>query len=85
MGILKSGFLHLTSLDSLKMNDLQEKNKGSQQERKSLFEMSFAHNNENMAMWGLYGIPFSESLCIILPKKAINKMVNNNLTISYGL
>jgi len=81
LGILESGYFHLTSLVSLKMNDLQEGSKGNFQERRKLYEMSFAYSSENMAMWGLYGIPLKESLCVILPKKAINTIINNGTVV----
>ena len=56
IGIIRSGYFHISSGD--RMNDRQELQKGSREMWKNIYIGSFAYGqNENMAMWGLYGLP----------------------------
>ena len=68
IGIIRSGFFHLSSGD--RMNDRQELQKGSRDMWKNIFIGSFAYGqNENMAMWGLYGLPWEDAVCLSIPGK----------------
>ena len=61
LGILKSGYVHLTSIQS--KNDKTEIFHGQESERENVFAFSFAHGTkENMSLWGLYSIPWTEGV-----------------------
>lgn len=81
LGILRSKSVHLSSLNNSKMNDLLEQTKGNLKQRERSYEMSFAFGNtENMAMWGLYSLPYKEAICITFSQSLIKKFLGN-----YGL
>lgn len=71
---MKSGYWHLSLGDV--MNDKQELTKGSAQKWKNIFIASFGFGeNENMAMWGLYSIPWNKAVRISIPLKAMKKWI----------
>ncbi|NLT16266.1 MAG: hypothetical protein GXY11_01420 [Clostridiales bacterium] len=76
IGMVRSGYFHLSSGD--RMNDRQELLKGSREVWKNTFIGSFAYGqNENMAMWGLYGLPWEDAVCIIVPGRQMNEWVDS--------
>lgn len=77
--ILQSNYFHLTRGNLSSMNDHHEPTKGSSEVWKRTYIGSFSYgSNENMAMWGLYGLPWSEAVRISLPRKAMNEWINNS-------
>lgn len=63
----------LTRGNSLNINDQHEAiMKGSYQEWNKTYIASFAFgSSENMAMWGLYGLPWEDAVRIAIPQKAM--------------
>lgn len=61
----------LTRGNSLKINDQHEAiMKGSYQEWNKTYIASFSFgSSENMAMWGLYGLPWEDAVRIAIPQK----------------
>ncbi|MBR2042309.1 MAG: hypothetical protein IJ945_08065 [Oscillospiraceae bacterium] len=68
----------LTRGNSLSINDQHEAMmKGSWQEWNKTYIGSFAFGAaENMAMWGLYGLPWEDAVRISIPKKAMLKWID---------
>ena len=68
IGMIGSGYFHLSKGD--RMNDRQELKKGCMEVWQNTFIGSFAYGqNENMAMWGLYGLPWEDAVCMAIPRK----------------
>lgn len=68
IGMIASGYFHLSKGD--RMNDRQEVQKGCPEVWENTFIGSFAYGqNENMAMWGLYSLPWEDGVCISIPRK----------------
>ena len=76
--IYKGASFILTRGNSLKINDQHEsKVKGSWSEWNKTYIGSFSFgNSENMAMWGLYGIPWENAVRIAIPKKAMLQWID---------
>lgn len=68
----------LTRGNSLSINDQNEAHmKGSWSEWNKIYIGSFAFGSaENMAMWGLYGLPWQDAVRISIPKNSMKKWVN---------
>jgi len=76
--ILNSGSLHLTRGNSMSINDYQECKKGSEEDWYKTYIASFGYgNNENMAMWGLYGLPWQNAVRISIPGSLMIKWINS--------
>lgn len=75
---LNMSFL-LTRGNSLLINDQHEAlMKGSWQEWNKTYIGSFSYgSSENMAMWGLYGLPWQDAVRISIPKKAMLKWLDS--------
>lgn len=83
IGMIGSGYFHLSKGD--RMNDRQELKKGSPEVWENTFIGSFAYGqNENMAMWGLYGLPWEDAVCISIPRKQMLEWVRG-MTRIYAL
>ena len=69
----------LTKGNSLTINDQHEAlMKGAWEEWNRLYIGSFAYGSaENMAMWGLYGLPWEDAVRIAIPKKAMLQWIDN--------
>ena len=69
----------LTKGNAYTLNDQQESTcKGSVNEWEKTYIGSFAFgSSENMAMWGLYGLPWDEAVRIAIPGKAMRDWINN--------
>ena len=77
LGILKSGFLRISSLKHL--NDKTEVFYGDPIHRDNTFAFSLAHGTkENMALWGLYSIPWIEGVRLDFSKATISKLLSRN-------
>lgn len=73
-GMLKSGYLWLSRGDQ--MNDRQELTKGDSREWEKIYIASFAFGkSENVAMWGIYGLPHNEAACISFPSYKFSKWI----------
>jgi len=58
------------------MNDMQEITKGNLTDWKSIYISSFAYGkSENIAMWGIYGLPHNEAASISFPSKIFSKWI----------
>lgn len=80
--IIKSGYWHLTSGYSDKLNDQQEMQKGSFERWQRTYLGCFAYgDNENMAMWGLYGLPWEEAVLVSIPQKQMLAWIQKDMTI----
>ena len=68
----------LTRGNSLNINDQHEAiMKGSWREWNKIYIGSFAFgSSENMAMWGLYGLPWQDAVRLAIPKAKMNNWVN---------
>ena len=92
--ILKNKTLQLTRGDSLILNDWHEKNrKGAENEWNKTYIGCFACDNyetnideykinydsENMAMWGLYGLPSNEAIRITIPKTKMIDFIDRSV------
>lgn len=76
IGMLKSRKLHLSRGDQ--MNDKQELTKGDIQTWEKIYLASFNYGEEeNMAMWGLYGVPHEDAIRITIPGKMIREWINS--------
>lgn len=77
--IFKHNTFLLTRGNAQKINDQHEaKNKGSAEEWNKIYIGSFAFgSSEIMAMWGLYGLPWSDAVRITIPKKAMLRWINS--------
>lgn len=77
--IIKNKTLLLTKGDSLKINDQHEwQSKGCISVWEKTYICSFAFGkNENMAMWGLYCLPWEDAVRISIPKKYMEQWINN--------
>ena len=69
----------LTRGNSLAINDQHEAHmQGSWDEWNKTYIGSFAFGSaENMAMWGLYGLPWSDAVRLTIPKDKMNVWVNS--------
>ena len=76
--MLNKTFL-LTRGNSLRINDQHEAlMKGSREEWDKIYIGSFAFGaSENMAMWGLYGLPWSDAVRITIPKASMIQWINS--------
>jgi len=73
-GMLGSRKLHLSS--GLEMNDWLEIKKGSPEEWQRIYVASFSYgNDENMAMWGIYGEPLADALRIKFRCKSLRDCI----------
>lgn len=76
INILRSGYLHFSLGDV--MNDKQELTKGTEEKWKRTYISSFAYGSgENMAMWGLYGIPWEGAVRIGIPGRQMKNWINS--------
>lgn len=77
--IMKYGTFLLTRGNSLNINDQHEAiMKGSWQEWNKTYIGSFAFGeSENMAMWGLYGLPWEDAVRISISKTAMNQWIES--------
>lgn len=77
--ILQNKTFLLTRGNSMRINDQQEAHmKGSWDEWNKIYIGSFSFGaSENMAMWGLYGLPWEDAVRIIIPKDKMNEWVKN--------
>lgn len=77
--MIDSGYFHLTRGDSTAMNDQHEwQEKGSHETWKRTYIGCFAFGeSENMAMWGLYSLPWEDAVRISIPRKAMTNWINN--------
>ncbi len=75
--IMEYGTFLLTRGNSLTINDQHEAiMKGSWLEWNRTYIGSFSFGeSENMAMWGLYGLPWEDAVRICIPKDAMNQWV----------
>ena len=73
----------LTRGNSLNINDQHEAlMKGSWEEWNKTYIGSFSFGSaENMAMWGLYGLPWEDAVRIAIPKKAMLNWIENINTV----
>lgn len=69
----------LTRGNSLSINDQHEAlMKGTWEEWNKTYIGSFSYGHaENMAMWGLYGLPAEDAIRIAIPRKAMNSWINS--------
>lgn len=77
--ILKNKSFLLTRGNSMRINDQQEAQmKGARDEWYKTFIGSFSFGtSENMAMWGLYGLPWEDAVRIVIPKDKMNDWINS--------
>ena len=62
----------------MRMNDKQELTKGTAEKWKKTYISSFAYGNgENMAMWGLYGLPWENAVRIGIPGIQMKVWISN--------
>ena len=75
--MIDSRYFLMTRGDSVNINDQHEyRAKGSAALWRKTYLGSFAYGeSENMAMWGLYGLPWDEAVRISIPRKAMEKWV----------
>lgn len=74
LGILKTGYIHIASIKN--MNDKTEVFYGDQLHRDNAFSFSFASGTkENMALWGLYSIPWAEGVRLDFGIASLNKLL----------
>jgi len=77
LGILKSGFLRISSLKCL--NDKTEIFYGDRVHRDNTFAFSLAHGTkENMALWGLYSIPWIEGVRLDFSTATMSKLLSGS-------
>lgn len=76
--IIQNKTFLLTRGNSLNINDQQEAHmKGSWREWNKIYIGSFAFGaSENMAMWGLYGLPWQDAVRISISKEQMNSWIN---------
>lgn len=75
-GILRSRKLHISRGDQ--MNDKQELTKGDEQTWEKVYLASFNYGDEeNMAMWGLYGVPHEDAIRITIPGTKIKEWISS--------
>ncbi len=76
--IISSGYFHLTKGNSISINDQHEaKMKGSYDMWQKTYIGSFAFGeSENMAMWGLYGLPWEDAVRITIPRKIMKEWIS---------
>jgi hypothetical protein len=83
LAIIKSGYWHLSLGD--RMNDKQELTKGDMERWKNIFITSFAFGeSENIAIWGLYSLPWEDAVRITIPNRAMCSWIQRKPTI-YGI
>ena len=77
--IMQNKTFLLTRGNSLRINDQHEAQmKGSREEWHKIYIGSFAFgSSENMAMWGLYGLPWQDAVRLSIPKEYMNKWINS--------
>ena len=77
--IIASDFFLLTRGNATCMNDQQEcQAKGSQELWNQTYIGSFSYgDSENMAMWGLYSLPWEDAVRISIPKNALLKWISS--------
>lgn len=75
--MIHSKYFLLTRGNSVNINDQHEyRAKGSAELWNKTYLASFAYgDSENMAMWGLYGLPWEEAIRISIPQKAMKKWI----------
>ena len=77
LGMIRSKHFWLSRMDQ--MNDKQEISKLSIKNWDNIFVFSLAYGlNENMAMWGLYGVPRDEAVRITFTTKSIIETVSSS-------
>ena len=78
VGMVKSGYMHLTRGNSLKINDQHEATmKGKCSEWNKTYISCFTFGGENMAMWGLYCLPWEDGVRISIPNAELNRWIND--------
>jgi hypothetical protein len=75
--ILSSRSFRLTWALSEGLNDWNENVKGDANRRRNMFLGCFNYGQENMAMWGLYGIPWDEAIRIYIPNGVMHKWIGH--------
>lgn len=77
--ILEHKTFLLTRGNSLNINDQHEAHmKGSWEEWNKIYIGSFAFGSpENMAMWGLYGLPWRDAVRLTIKKDKMNKWIDS--------
>jgi hypothetical protein len=79
LGMLSSKHIWLSRMD--KMNDKQELEKiicSNPDVWKSTYVFSLNYNSsENLALWGLYGIPWETAVCITFPRELLIKLTKD--------
>ena len=77
--IIQNKTFLLTRGNSLSINDQHEAHmKGSWEEWNKIYIGSFAFgSSENMAMWGLYGLPWRDAVRISISKENMNRWINS--------
>jgi hypothetical protein len=75
-GMLLSKKMHISRGNQ--MNDKQELTKGNLKIWENLYLASFNYGEEeNMAMWGLYGVPNEDAIRITIPGKYMRNWIND--------
>lgn len=76
--MIHSKYFLLTRGNSVNTNDQHEyRAKGSAELWNKTYLGSFAYGeSENMAMWGLYGLPWEEAIRISIPQKAMKNWIS---------
>lgn len=83
LGILDSKILRLSIGSS--MNDMQEITKGNFNIWERTFVSSFSYgDNENIAMWSMYSLPWEQGVRITIPGKVLKKWVSEVIEV-FGL
>lgn len=73
-----SNSFFLTRGNSMGINDWQEPKRGAKGEWEQIYLACFsAMGDENMAMWGLYGLPMQSAVRIEIPGKAMRSWINS--------
>lgn len=85
--IIQSGYFFLTKGNYIKMNDQQEcMAKGSLDVWDRTYIGCFSYGeSENMAMWGLYSIPWEDAVRISIPQKEMREWICNRRTCVYAV
>ncbi|MFV0399358.1 MAG: hypothetical protein ACK5LX_01910 [Oscillospiraceae bacterium] len=74
-----SNSFFLTRGNSMRINDWQEPNRGKKSEWDHVYLACFsAMGDENMAMWGLYGLPKQSAIRIEIPGAAMRRWINSS-------
>ena len=77
--ILQNKSFLLTRGNSMRINDQQEAQmKGARDEWNKIYIGSFSFGtSENMAMWGLYGLPWEDAVRIAIPRDKMRQWMNS--------